>query len=175
MNKRAVLLFPALAVGLMVSAQAASASGSPTAPAGTAPGASEQTPGGTPEAAMFGTGPSGTGAVIPACPVLTYVNFDNLTCVPTSTPLPPQTLPLATNVACPVDGDLEGSEGAPTFTQPSDMKTLLECILPTAVQWMSWEYGGLDVPAAWATSQATSLLPNNFVYVPTGVDVQSNE
>lgn len=123
------------------------------------------------ETDMFGAGAT-TGSTFPACPVLTYLN-DELGCSPTATPLPPQTIALATDAVCPVEGDLEHpvatDETMFTFPDPSQMKTLIECILPEAVAWMTWEYGSLDVPAAWAGSQATSLLPNNFVYVPTGV------
>lgn len=123
------------------------------------------------ESVMFGTGAT-TGSAFPACPVLTYLN-DTLQCVPTSTPTPPQTVALATDLDCPIEGDLEhpdpNNEEVFTFTDPSQMKTLVECILPEAVAWMIYEYGSLDVPTEWAGSQATSLLPNNFIYVPTGV------
>ena len=123
------------------------------------------------ETVMFGAGTT-TGSAFPACPVLTYLN-DTLECVPTSTPTPPQTVALATDVDCPIEGDLEhpdpNNEEVFTFTEPSQMKTLVECILPEAVGWMTYEYGSLDVPTEWAGSQATSLLPNNFIYVPTGV------
>lgn len=123
------------------------------------------------ESVMFGTGAT-TGSAFPACPVLTYLN-DTLQCVPTSTPTPPQTVALATDLDCPIEGDLEhpdpNNEEVFTFTDPSQMKTLVECILPEAVAWMIYEYGSLDVPTEWAGSQASSLLPNNFIYVPTGI------
>ena len=54
------------------------------------------------------------------------------------------------------------------------MKTFVECILPEALGWMTYEYGSLDVPTEWAGSQATSLMPNAFLYVPTGVVGQAN-
>jgi hypothetical protein len=123
------------------------------------------------ETVMFGVGAS-TGSVFPACPVGTYLN-DPLQCVPTLTPTPPQTVALAVDAVCPVVGDLEHPDpdnpAVFTFTEPAQMRTLAECILPAAVAWMIWEYGSLDLPAEWTASQASSLLPNNFLYVPTGV------
>ena len=89
---------------------------------------------------------------------------------------PAQTVVLATNAVCPVEGDLEhpdpNNDDVYTFTAPTQMKTLLECILPEALAWMAWEYGGtLDIPVEWAGSQATSLMPYGFIYVPSGVRV----
>ncbi len=124
---------------------------------------------------MFGTG-TGTGPVLAACPVGQHLDLDAVSsCLANSTPLPPGTVELAIDADCPVEGDLEhpdpNNEEVFTFTEPAQMKTLLECILPEAVAWITWEYGSLDVPTEWAGSQATSLLPNHFLYVPTGVRV----
>lgn len=141
-------------------------------PAGSAPTSTEVY---IPESVMFGSG-TGTGPVVAACPVGQHLNREAVSsCLANSTPLPPGTVELAIDADCPVEGDLEhpdsSNEEVFTFTEPAQMKTLLECILPEAVAWISWEYGGLDVPTEWAGSQAASLLPNHFLYVPTGVRV----
>ncbi len=109
---------------------------------------------------------------LPGRPVLRLP--DQRTCQQTSTPLPPGTVELATDAACPITGDLEhpdpANEEVFTFTEPSQMRTFIECIIPEAIEWMTWEYGGsLDVPTEWAGSQATSLAPNHWLYVPTGI------
>jgi len=131
---------------------------------------------------LFGTGPSGSGPSVPDCPVGQFVTLDQSTdtfvCAIETTPVPPGAVALATDAACPVPGDLEvagadpdgdGPQEAPkTFTDPTQMKTLLECILPLAVEWMTWEYGSLTPPPEWQSESGT-LLPLNFYYVPTGV------
>jgi uncharacterized protein len=57
---------------------------------------------------------------------------------------------LATDVACPVEGDLEGQ-----FTVPSDMLDYLQCILPGAAQWVDTIYVDTPMPV--------------LLYVPAGV------
>jgi predicted metalloprotease len=52
------------------------------------------------------------------------------------------------------------------------MATLVECILPVAIDWMTWEYSGLVPPAEWG-AVSTSLLPNNFLFVPAGIAGES--
>ena len=73
-----------------------------------------------------------------ACPVGQHVNYDDpSSCLPNSAPLPPGTVELATDAVCPIDGDLEhpdpNNEDVFTFTEPTQMKTFVECILPEAV------------------------------------------
>ena len=111
---------------------------------------------------IYGIGPSGSGPEAPDCAPLTVLGED-LTCIPAATPTPPGTIALAINAPCPVTGDLEEA-----FTEPSQMKTLTECMLPIAVAWLTWEYNSLTPPAEW-NAVSTSLLPNNFLYVPTDV------
>ena len=129
---------------------------------------------------MFGVG-AATGSIMAACPVGLHAvpdatGSDWSSCRPNSATPPAQTVLLATNAVCPIEGDLEhpdpNNDDVYTFTDPTQMKTLLECILPEAVAWMTWEYGGtLDIPVEWAGTQATSLMPNGFIYVPSGVRV----
>jgi len=150
----------------------------PQQPTTDAPAAAGEAPGTTiSDAEMFGVGVSGTGPQVPDCGPTTYVDLTQtpLACAPASSPLPPSTSALRLDQPCPIETDLESNDdGTPTFTEPSQMKTLLECILPVAVDWLSWEYyGTLTPPAAWE-SISGSLLPNNFLYVPTGVDVPAN-
>jgi uncharacterized protein len=87
-------------------------------------------------------------------------------CSPLDAPIPAGTVVLAIDRPCPVTTDLEGA-----FSSSAEMATMIECILPFATQWLSWEYSGLDVPAGWQAG-ATSLLPNNFLFVPHGVSVE---
>ena len=82
---------------------------------------------GVTEEQMFGVGSAGSLPPMPDCPKLTYVSFQEGTCLPTSSPLPQGTVALAIDAPCPVSGDLEMA-----FTTSSEMKTLLECILPKA-------------------------------------------
>lgn len=126
----------------------------------------------TVDAEMFGTGVSGSLPYsIPDCPSLTQVDVDasgdNFLCVPLASPVPQSTVQLVTDGStCTVGAgvDLEGA-----FTQPTQMRTLVECVLPVAIAWMQFEYGNdaLTAPTEWS-SLSGSLLPNNFVYVPTG-------
>ena len=147
------------------------AMGQPAGPATTSAAPAQTTVTTIAEDVMFGVG-AGTGQIIPACPPGSFADTYT-TCAPSSTPIPMQTVQLRIDADCPIDGDLEhpnpNDESVFTFTEPAHMRTFLECILPEAVAWMEWEYGTLEVPDAWAGSQATSLLPNAFLYVPTGV------
>lgn len=115
------------------------------------------------EAEMFGTGPSGTGPEYPECGPGAIFDTETVTCTPDPMPVPPGTIPLRTDQVCPITTDLE-----PAFTSAEQMGALLECILPLAVAWLTFEYAGTTVPAEWGAT-STSLLPNNFIYVPTGV------
>ena len=121
------------------------------------------------EQEMFGSGPSGSGNELPDCAALTYFDWNTGTCAPTSSPAPQGTVPLSYDAACPVQGDLETA-----FTTPGEMRTLVECILPVAEEWLSWEYAGLTPAPEWQSLSST-LLPNNILYVPTGVSVESDE
>ena len=121
---------------------------------------------------LFGTGASGTGAVLPDCPDGQVVapadeSSSSFNCIPMTIPIVDGVVPLATDATCPVQGDLEHSgpdpdddtanggvngplEAPMTFTDPTQMKTLLECILPIAVRWMTYEYeGSLTPPPEW--------------------------
>jgi hypothetical protein len=123
------------------------------------------------EEEMFGVGSAGSLAPLPDCPRSTYYSFEKGTCLPTSSPLPEGTVALATDATCPVSEDLEAA-----FTTSAEMKTLLECILPKAVDWLSYEYvdPSLVTPAEWS-SQSGTLLPLDFIYVPAGIVVEEPE
>jgi hypothetical protein len=139
----------------------------PAAPAPTMPPAAVSTtvPAALPisEADMFGVGISGSGPEYPECGPGQLFDDVTVQCTPTATPVPPATVALRTDYVCPVTTDLEG-----TFTAANQMGTLIECILPVALEWLTWEYGSTAVPAEWGAVSA-SLLPHNFIYVPTGV------
>ena len=119
---------------------------------------------------MFGTGSAGSLTPTPDCPRLQFVTVqdDAYVCAPTSLPVPEGTVALSLDAPCPVSGNLETA-----FTQSSEMKTLLECILPIAVDWLSWEYQDetLAPPSEWK-SLSQSLLPLDFIYVPANVVVE---
>lgn len=115
------------------------------------------------EADMFGTGTSGSGPEYPECGPGALFDTETVTCVADPAPIPPGTIGLRTNLACPIEGDFEGA-----FTSAAEMALLLECILPVATQWMQYEYGTIATPPEWG-AVSPSLLPNNFIYVPTGV------
>ena len=116
---------------------------------------------------MFGTGSAGSLTPTPDCPRLQFVTVQNdaYVCAPTSLPVPEGTVALSLDAPCPVSGNLETA-----FTQSNEMKTLLECILPIAVDWLAWEYQDetLAPPSEW-NSPSQSLLPLDFIYVPAGV------
>ncbi len=126
---------------------------------------------GVTEEQMFGSGSAGSLSPMPDCPKLTYFSFEEGTCLPTSSPLPQGTVALATDGTCPVSEDLETA-----FTTSAEMKTLLECILPKAIDWLSYEYvdASLVTPAEWG-SQSGTLLPLDFIYVPAGIAVEEPE
>ncbi len=126
---------------------------------------------GVTEEQMFGSGSAGSLSPMPDCPKLTYFSFEESTCLPTSSPLPQGTVALATDGTCPVSEDLETA-----FTTSAEMKTLLECILPKAIDWLSYEYvdASLVTPAEWG-SQSGTLLPLDFIYVPAGIAVEELE
>lgn len=114
---------------------------------------------------LFGYGPSGSLPAIPVCDFGTYFDLDVEDCLPSASQVPDGTVQLALDAGCPVSGPLEG-----VFTSPTEMQTLVECILPVALQWISYEYQSADLsaPSSWGGSL---LMPNNFIYVPTGVRV----
>ena len=120
---------------------------------------------------LFGMGVSGSRDYsIPDCPTLTSVDVqDNqFVCVPTSSPMPQGTeaLPLVAQCPVPTGTNVEGF-----FTDPSQMRQLAACVLPLAREWLAWEYQSdtLTPPAEWIP-QSASLLPNNFVYIPSGIE-----
>ena len=151
-------------------AGAAPADKTPTTPTTTTP-APPTTIG---DDALYGVGPSGDGPAVPDCPVNTYVAADGVTSAPLALQIPNGTREVPIDAVCPVTTDLETQpNGSPTFTDSSQMETLLACMVPAAVVWMTWEYGTTVPPAAW-TSQSGSLLPNHFVFVPDGVLLPSD-
>jgi Putative neutral zinc metallopeptidase len=120
-----------------------------------------------PQDEMFGVGPSGSGPVLPDCPDGTYVYLAE-GAEPICQPLdgtPEGTIPLAVDAECPV------SDLSRAFTQSSEMKTLVECVLPTAINWMTYEYeASVTPPVEWESASGT-LLPLHFLFVPAGVEV----
>jgi hypothetical protein len=157
-----------LVEGLGAGMAAASAAPEPTEPIADVESLS---PGGDPvltDDYIFGYGPSGSLTAVPVCDSGSYFDFDVEDCAPTSTPVPAGTVQIALDSGCPVSGPLEG-----VFTTPAEMQTLVECILPAALQWISYEYQSADLraPESWG---GASLIPNNFIYVPTGVRIPRN-
>ena len=125
---------------------------------------------------IFGTGPSGDQDFsIPDCPVNSYWNGhvanDASSCSPTSSPAPQGTEALPTDGAgcsVPESEDLEFlPDGSPRYTQSSQMRDLIVCVLPEILDWVTFEYqGSLTPPPEWE-SLSGSLAPNNFLWVPT--------
>lgn len=160
MSKRIVGVVAAV-VALGIGAGAAHA-----APPAGEPGAPAE-PAVLSEAQIYGSGPSGTGGDIPDCPAGTYIGHTG--CLPLTTPTPAGTRVLSTTASCAVTGDFESA-----FTAADQMDEMLECVLPVAVAWLSWEYGGLTPPPEWGAT-SPSLLPHNFLYVPAGMSGETDQ